>query len=283
MGQAGQGKSTFVAKGIEAADQPAVWVNIDATDADPSRFLMNLTLAFQDRWATLDFKAVTNNLGTPVSPEKAPIIYHLWAQTFWENVPAEVRLVLDALEIVPKTSLTYQIIEALIHTAPESVQITLISRTRPPLKIERQKLDNKALVFDNESVAFNITETADFLRRTHQLNLNNEVIDYIHTYTEGWVVGIIFIAQWLRRKKVDHREVDLKKRLSQAVPRDIYTYIAEEVFNALSHADRQFLLQTAFLESFEPEFVGKILKIDNSTIMLKRLALAHEDRAFPFS
>ncbi len=170
VGQAGQGKSTFVAKGIEAADQPAVWVNIDATDADPSRFLMNLTLAFQDRWATLDFKAVTNNLGTPVSPEKAPIIYHLWAQTFWENVPAEVRLVLDALEIVPKTSLTYQIIEALIHTAPESVQITLISRTRPPLKIERQKLDNKALVFDNESVAFNITETADFLRRTHQLN-----------------------------------------------------------------------------------------------------------------
>ncbi len=96
-------------------------------------------------------------------------------------------------------------------------------------------------------------------------------------------MGIIFIAQWLRRKKVDHREVDLKKRLSQAVPRDIYTYIAEEVFNALSHADRQFLLQTAFLESFEPEFVGKILKIDNSTIMLKRLALAHEDRAFPFS
>ena len=272
VGQAGQGKSTLVAKVVEVIEYPTVWINVDPTDSDPPSFLIGLMTAFTNNWGGLDFATLLNNLGTRVSSEKAQMIYTLWARGFWQVVPGRVRIVLDALEQVPKESQTYLLIDALVHCAPSTARFVLVSRTRPPLKVERSIIDSKAFVIENHELAFSANEIASFLGHHPLLSLDDELVGFISTYTEGWPVGVILIAQWLGRDKTHSRIAQLQKRLRKAAPRTIYTYFAEEVFNSLDPDDRQFLIKTAFLDTLEPTLINTLLGIDHSVPVLQRLA-----------
>lgn len=272
VGQAGQGKSTLVAQVAEVIEYPTVWINIDPTDSDPPSFLIGLMTAFKNKWEDLDFTALLNNLETRVSPEKAQVIYMLWARDFWRVVPGSVRIVLDALEQVPKGSQTYPLIDALIQSAASTARFVLVSRTRPPLKVERSKLDNKAFLIENRELAFSATEIASFIELLSPLSLDDELVGFITAYTEGWPVGVILIAQWLGRDTTPSRIEQLQERLKKTAPRAIYTYFAEEVFHSLDPEDRQFLIKTAFLDTLEPELINRLLGIDHSVSVLQRLA-----------
>jgi ATP/maltotriose-dependent transcriptional regulator MalT len=152
VGQAGQGKSTLVAKVVETIEYPTIWNNVDPSDSDPPSFLIGLSAAFTNKWDGLNFEPLLNNLGTRVSAEKAQVVYVLWARNFWQIVPDKVRIVLDALEQVPEESQTYLLIDALIQYAPSTARFVLVSRNRPPLKVEKLKIDGKA--FDSRSTVY---------------------------------------------------------------------------------------------------------------------------------
>ena len=272
VGQAGQGKSTLVAKAVEVIDYPTVWVNVDPADSDPPSFLIGLMAAFKNKWDGVNFAPILNHLGTRVSAEKAQAVYVVWARNFWQVVPGRVRIVLDALEQVPEKSLTYLLIDALIQYAPSTARFVLVSRNRPPLRVERLKIDGKAFVIENEAMAFSSSEIASFLGDYPLLSVDDELISLISTYTEGWLVGIIIIAQWLSRDKRFSRIAQLKERLKNGAPREIYTYFAEEVFNSLDSEERQFMIKTAFLETLEPELINTLLNMDNGATVLQQLA-----------
>jgi LuxR family maltose regulon positive regulatory protein len=272
VGQAGQGKSTLIAKAITSATRPAVWVNLDPFDADPASFMTSLITAFQDNWASLDFTPVINDLSTPVSDSKRQTIYFSWSVAFWQLAPSPVRLVLDVLEQIPDGSHTYLLIDALVRSAPKSVQFCLISRRRPPLKIERLKLEHRAVVFENDILALNLEETASFLRQTHLPTLSDDVINYIHAYTEGWLVGILILAHWLSGKQRHIQLKDLEVLFSRSVPSEIFNYFAEEVFDAFTQSDQQFLIQTAVLDVLDPVLIDKLLDMDGSAAKLQRLS-----------
>lgn len=272
VGQAGQGKSTLAAKAVYSATRPAVWVNLDPFDADPASFMASLISAFQDRWATLDFSPVVNDLSTSVRPATWQALYFSWSAAFWQIAPSPVRLVLDVLDQVPDDSETYQLIDALIHSAPRSVQFCLISRRRPPLKIERLKLAHRAVVFENDMLALNLEETATFLRQAHLPSVADDVVGYIHAYTEGWLVGVLIIAQWLGSKQQRIALADLEALFGRSVPSEIFNYFAEEVFGAFTASDRQFLIHTAFLDVLDPALIDRLLKMDGSAARLQRLS-----------
>lgn len=272
VGQAGQGKSTLAAKAIHSSSRPAIWVNLDPFDADPASFMASLITAFLDRWASLDFSPVINDLSTSVRPSTWQALYFSWSAAFWQIAPSPVRLVLDVLDQIPDDSDTYPLIDALIRSAPRSVQFCLISRRRPPLKIERLKLAHRAVVFENDMLAFNPEETASFLRQTYLPSVTDDVADYIHTYTEGWLVGVLIIAQWLGGKQQRIALTDLEALFGRSVPGEIFNYFAEEVFDAFSASDRQFLIQTAFLDVLDPALIDHLLKVDGSAARLQRLS-----------
>jgi LuxR family maltose regulon positive regulatory protein len=272
VGQAGQGKSTLVAKVVEVIEYPTVWVNVDPSDSDPPSFLIDLMAAFKNKWDRLDFSPLLNNLGTRVSAENAQAVYVLWARNFWQVAPDTVRIVLDALEQVPEKSQTYLLIEALIQYAPSSARFVLVSRIRPPLKVERLIIDGKAFVIENAAMAFSSDEIALFLEHYPLFSFDDELVSLISTYTEGWLVGIIIIAQWLSRDSSHSRIAQLQEQLKNGAPREIITYFAEEVFNSLDSEERQFLIKTAFLETLEPALINTLLNIDHSAAILQRLA-----------
>ena len=272
LGQAGQGKSTLAAKYAQSIRKETIWINIDTSDSDPINFMLLLISAYQNRWPELDFRTITNNLSTHESAAKIEILYSIWAQSFWQIVPDRTVIVLDALEQISFESPTFLLIEALIHHSPSKIQFVLVSRKRPPLRVERLKVDKSADTIANEDLAFTLNETGTFFRNTYHLNFPGDLIEEIQRFTAGWISGVIIFGQWLAKKGVIPTSLFLDKKMEMIVPREFYEYFSEEVFLALDELKQDFLVKTAFLEVLEPKLANALLQIGNSSVLLDAMA-----------
>ncbi len=272
VGQAGQGKSTLAACYARLTGRPKAWINIDPADEDPISFMLALIGAVKAGNSGTDFNRLESNLAAYTKAARKDNLFSAWARLFWQIAPPNGLIVLDGLERISFESPTFQLIQEIVRWAPPKSKFLMASRKRPPLKLQKMKIANQALVIDNRQLAFRESETRAFLESAYNLTLEDNILKQIQSVTEGWISGVIIFAQWLARSQSRAGRELFQSKLEWTVVQELYAFFSEEVFQSIDRQMQDFLIKTAFLETLEPACIDAVLGTDDAAVVLARLS-----------
>lgn len=270
-GQAAQGKSTLVAHWLRERPQPTAWVCLDPSHSDPAVFCDLLTLAFRaaGQGHLLSDTGPQRSLAAGDNARLAACRQRL--DPLWRHLPLPLNLVLDGLDPVLPAADGLALIEWLIDDLPAGLRLFLISRQMPPLRLQRLKVRQKALVLTNEELAFTADEIKAFFNRIRAIDLGDALIDRIARLTGGWAGALVLIGQWLARQPPALWASALADGLPPDVLREAFRYFAEEVLAFQPPDVQSFMMRAAVLDIMEPAMVADLTGATDSQSRLQEL------------
>ena len=274
--EAGYGKSTALSELSEMV-KPLVWYQVNEEDNDPFVFLLQLCHAFLQAIPDLPdlplhFLETWDGSQGPL-PWRAVIDQVINALSAHLDKPT--LLVLDDAHIVTESGEVAHIIDRLIGLAPAQLHVLLSGRpviTLPTLS--RWRSQGEELVIDQSMLTFNSMEIASLFTTHYGLELSNDDVDALLTYTEGWAIALQLIWQSIRTFSTSTIEFPLRWQTDSL--ESLFEMLAREVFDRQPADIRDFLLITSTLRDLRPEACDALRiaagsQIANSTSMLAYL------------
>lgn len=260
-GQAAQGKSTLAAN-IARLDGPTgVWMHLDASDSDPVNFFRLLVQALKTARPGLDVSPYLKTPGISLGPQSGPDRIVEQAGIFIQSVMAKapVRLVLDGLDGLAENSDSLSLVRRIHDVIFPPSGMVLVSRGRPPLALENQRMRQEMLVLDNAALAFSNEEITRFFLELHGLRLTPGQATRIQQITDGWTGGLVLVWETLSQIREDQRLPFIDSNLSAAMRGDRLTYFSEAVFSGLDAPTRHFLVHSAIFDTIVPQSIARYL------------------------
>ena len=284
---AGYGKSTAL---IELAREISslIWYQVYEDDNDPLVFLLHLChaseralpgifslpLAALDTWdgtqGPLHWREVVDDfINCLSSGSEQPILF-----------------VLDDAHLVTENGEVVHILDRLIARAPAKLHILLSGRLPVTLPtLSRLRAQGDVLYLDQAMLLFNGAEAAALFTNQYGIELSNDEVDALITYTEGWAIALQLIWQSIRNQSLStiefpkHLLVEKKLLDQQAASWNSGSYsldvlfdiLAREVFERQPADIRDFLLVTATLRELVPEACDTLCNASDSRAMLAYL------------
>ncbi|PCI34252.1 MAG: hypothetical protein COB54_00190 [Alphaproteobacteria bacterium] len=263
---AGFGKTTFMASLFQAFGEQGAcraWISLDADEKNEIRFLKYLTTALNNDGiintddAEIILESQTHNRTSRVM---TALINEM------ANNDRHIILFLDDYHLVDGPDVS-AIVDYLLSHAPANFRMIISSRTKPSLPLSSLRARNDLQEITDNHLRFSVTETRDFLRVAHHLNLTDKLITAVQSKTEGWVVGLQLVSLILKDK--GHQN-DLLQVISSDF-RDIMDYLADDVFALQSQEIKTFLVQSSVLDRMNAQVCNRIMGIENSREILEQL------------
>ncbi len=263
---AGFGKTTFITSLFHGfGDQNAcrAWISLDADERNEFRFLKYLVTALShDGTLCTDEAAII--LESQTLNRTSRVMTALINEM--THIDRQIILFLDDYHLVDGREAGF-IVDYLLSHAPANFRLVISSRTRPSLPISSLKAQNELQEITDYHLRFSVTETREFLRIAHQLNLTDKLITGLQTKTEGWIAGLQLVSLILKDKR--HNK-DLMQVISGNF-RDIMDYLAADVFALQSEENQSFLLKSSVLDRMNAEVCNWMLDIHNSREIFENL------------
>jgi LuxR family maltose regulon positive regulatory protein len=261
---AGYGKSTLTAQWLAQLEMPGIWVSLDDSDDDLRSFILRVVTAL--RANGLEFGGATEKLLSGLGlPSPDTIVRQLSADL--AAIGQECVLVLDDFESVSSPEIR-QVMNLLLEHAPASMQIVLISRTDPPLRLARFRANGDLLEIREQHLAFSLAESMQFYNERFELELTLEVVQRLHESTEGWVAGLqlIGVAYHAAPQSRDREPFELQQKNARIADE----YLWDEIFQRQPDDIRAFLLRTSILDRFIAGLCNAVTGQSNSEEMIRR-------------
>lgn len=249
---AGYGKSTALAE-LAAEVQP-VWYQVSDEDNDPLVFLLHLLYAA---------KAVL-----PESPN-LPISYlESWdgaqgilpwrgildqfINTLTDHPDKQLLFIFDDVHAVLESGEVPHILDRFIGRAPANVHVLLSGRPDLSLPtLSRWRSQGEVLTFDQHHLTFTAQEISSLFSNQYRLELTNEEVDSLLTYTEGWAIALQLIWQSIRNQTSSALEFPLHWQADSL--ESLFDVLTQEVFSRHPADIREFLLITSTLRDLNPD------------------------------
>ncbi|MBO9539336.1 tetratricopeptide repeat protein [bacterium] len=260
----GYGKSTTVADYVRQSGARSCWINLDAYDADLSTFLHYLIGGATAAWPGATSQARELLAASADPTPLVPSLMGLFAEELGERDEAPFILVLDDFHLVHGTEGVVQAIEALIGYLPENVQLILISRAQPPLRLPQLKVRQQLVELGIPDLRFSPREVETLVRSVSGRAIAEADARTLFESTEGWAAGLIMAAQ----------QSDLLTRPHEGTP-SLFDYLAQEVFAELAPDRQDFLLKTALLPVVEPGICASALGLVGAEETIQALRRAN--------
>ncbi|NLY38217.1 MAG: hypothetical protein GX044_02825, partial [Firmicutes bacterium] len=142
------------------------------------------------------------------------------------------------------------------------VHLIILTRVDPPLNLSALRVKDQVIHIQSEELHFNYDESAEFLRRNINTDLDEDTINDLYQKTEGWIAGLQLAALSLRNRK---GPVALPFNEEN---RFIINYLMEQIYSQLSDSLRGFLLRTAILNRFTGELTEVVTGCKGSSEFL---------------
>jgi len=255
------------------------WVSVDADDNDPGRLVAALTasLGVDPGDPAGSGLELTGGGVEPGGVRRAVValVNRLAA------VAEPVVFVLDELEAVTEASV-YEEIGVLVERAPANVHLVLLTRHDPRLALARLRVRGLLVERGVPELRFSEAEVAALLNGRLGLRLAADAVTWIYERTEGWPVGVRLLAASLE-------SADPAGALARlpAGNRQIFDFLAEEVFDRQPPAVRRFLVQTSVLSMLTVTTSAAVSGIQNAAELLHGLdrrglfVMEHEGESEP--
>jgi LuxR family transcriptional regulator, maltose regulon positive regulatory protein len=246
VGPAGFGKTTLLAQAyrqftVEGA--PAIWLECNEHDADPSQFLHSLYQAGGGAGANMtDPEFNTSDFGQRVA-----------------ELGANVCLCIDALEHVIATD-TEPLLERLVASLPQRARVLLASRQLPNAWFLERELQGLAATIQANDLRLTRPELAELLKERFTM----EQVGQVATLTEGWPVA----AQLTRLRGQDGSSVaEMLERLAHE-GLGVFEYLAHKVLEVVSPDQREFLRVTSVLSAITPTLANALMQRDDGYALM---------------
>lgn len=232
---AGAGKTTLIASYLQARGQPALWYQLDSTDADVSSFMYFLRrTAIKHR---ADSSVALPEL--PMNPgDWAPYARRLFRLIF-QRYQGELLIVLDNHEAIPPHSGLHALLAFALEEVPRQGKLVFVSRGEPPAVFARARANNLLGLMGADELRLSADECRQ-LALVRRAELSPEDVDRIFQASAGWVTGAILMLEYARPAK------RLGRSAFQNDGGVLYDYVALEVFSGFDDRTRKFLLDVCW-------------------------------------
>lgn len=252
---AGSGKTTLLSEW--GRRRPVAWLSLDRGDNDPIRFWLYFTAALKRVNPELG-KGASQRLQSPQPPPLEKMLTVLINETAaQENNEAEgpYTIILDDYHIIEAAPI-HESLAFLLDHLPRCLHLVLATRADPPLPLARLRGQGNLNEIRAADLRFTVEETAVFLTKVMNIDLEANDVAALHHRTEGWIAGIQLAALSMQGRDDARRFV----RAFVGSNRYIMDYLVEEVFKQQPAGTRTFLLHTSILERFCADLCDALLK-----------------------
>ncbi|MFD7874703.1 BTAD domain-containing putative transcriptional regulator [Streptomyces sp. NPDC059766] len=227
---AGAGKTTAVALAVGELDRPVAWLSLDGTEQAAGRLLVYLEAAVESAVPS-EADVATDALSSSLHIGEAA---GLLAESLQGS---RLVLVCDNVERIAPDDTCIVVLSSFARYLPSGVNLVLISRV--DVRLDPGSTSERDRVGDlvESDLGFDVQEASAALRTVGHVDVNPA---QAVAATGGWVTGVLFEG-WRHARPC---ELD---------PASLRSYVAANVFNSLSPAERTFLLQTSLLEEVTVE------------------------------
>ena len=230
---AGYGKTTLLAQSLPGLDMPWVWCGCDER-LDPAALIAHLTAGIGERFA-----------GFGAGMGQLPFLEELvlaFSNEIATAVPEPFALILDDVHRLPDGS--QQALGFALHDLPPSVRVAISARRGVP-QVTAGFDPAGSVTIAEQDLAFGREECAAIVRRADPSLAEAEVASLVD-HAGGWVAALVLAARSRTRSSGD-----LPRR-------EMYAFLAREVFESQDPAVREFLLDVSVLERFSPVLAEEI-------------------------
>jgi LuxR family maltose regulon positive regulatory protein len=261
---AGYGKSTLVAQWLADLALPSAWATLEAGDNDPHAFFGLIVAALHsiDRGLAPATAALLNDgeLG------HADAIVHQLVEELSATTRSFV-LVLDDYHTIEEPAI-HQAMDILAQHLPLTMQLVLISRTRPPLRLARLHVSGELLELGRSDLQFTTAEALKFYQDYLGLDLMPSQVLLLQERVEGWVTGLQLVGFALRGRPRELVERFVEEFVGNADFGDRYLW--EEVLQRQPDDVQSFLLRTSVLDRFTAELCDAVTEHQDGDDMIRR-------------
>jgi len=262
----GSGKTTVVTDFAAEADVPVCWYTMSASDKDIRLLLEGLITAFNQKFPQIG-QAIIPVLESSVQPEKqANRIIDTLNHEISLNIPEYILFVIEDFHTLEDEDTAQGIISYLIQMSPENCHFIVTSRNPVTLSVlSKLGMQQQVMRIDAHHFAFSAEEIKDLFITAFTSVISDEQAEIMLEETKGWVPALLLQAV--------SGNTTFKKEMQHLSREDLYTYLAEEVYQSQPAKTQEFLINTAILDELEPEFCDALLDFRNSASILEELYL----------
>lgn len=273
----GFGKTTLLTQWLaELGVSPAIgpsriaWLTLDESDTDIRQFLSDLvdSLARGDATTFAEAHALLGT-GRPVATEVllASVINELEIQE-----PTVIALDDFHRAVSPDV---HQAVAFLLENLPPQVVVAMTTRADPRLPLARMRTRGELVELRADDLRFTAEESGRFLRVVMNVDLDPAQVGVLEAKTEGWVAGLQLAALSVRSRALSGDAVDDFIRDFRGSHRFILDYLVEEVLDAQTIEDREFLLVTSVLDHMTGPLCDMVTDATGGQSQLERLEAAN--------
>jgi LuxR family transcriptional regulator, maltose regulon positive regulatory protein len=247
-GPPGAGKTVLASAWVERRTQPeaVAWLSVDGSETSPGQFWRAVLDAVQvSGKSELTALAARLLLGEHTFlPELANAL---------DALPAPLVLILDDYHELRATEVNEQL-DLLLHHAPEKLRLVIISRTDPPLSLNRLNVEGQLTEIRTPDLAFTVPEAA-MMFELAGLKLSPDQVFALHERTEGWAAGLRLAALSLEGQDDNDELV----RTFAGDDGSVADYFVEQVLHHVTPELRAFMLKTSVVDLITPGLVDALL------------------------
>ena len=238
---AGFGKSTLVSGWLERSQLQYAWVALNEDYDDPRMFLAHLIASVQN---------TVHDFGESLQPllqtEPLPPIGYLATELKNEFSRYNLVLVLDDLHLISNEDV-FKIINLLLNPPLEHLQLCIISRIAPALRLTKLRLENEVIEIGVEKLRMTPAEMDYFLDASSVVHIKQPVRALIRERSEGWVAGLRLFKLQLALGKSDGL-----LNMDGPVGSLFEDYFLEEILSGFDDICLDTLIAMSVPESFTP-------------------------------
>lgn len=262
---AGYGKTVLLLQFASSVSRPVVWYQVDAFDNDLAVFIQYLVAGIRKHKPGFGAEALelAEKTQNPARDTRK-IITSLAGELETLSDPGLLLVLDDYHEIADPV--IHGFIEELLEFAPAGIHTAIGSRSRPPLRIAKLRLEGGVAEVTEDDLRLTSDEISGLLSAQVGHDVSLDAAHQVEQETLGWPAAARLAGISMRTKE------PMKGAASPRGRKDIYEYLATEVFDALSNQEREFLESTSVLDVATPAQCNRLLGRRDSRAVLQSLA-----------
>lgn len=259
---AGFGKTTLVSEWVGELERATAWLSLDERDNDLIRFLTYFIHALQTIAPTIGEGLLAVLQSHQVASTESLLTVLLnEISTISDNFV----LILEDYHVIDATPID-NALSFLVENQPPQMLLVITTRDDPHLSLNRLRARGQLTEVRSHDLRFTLSETAEFLNQTMNLDVSAEDIAILETRTEGWIAVLQLAAISLQ----GHQNTTRFIQSFTGSHHFVLDYLLEEVLQQQSEDIQKFLLYTSVLSRMCGELCDAIMpdsKTDGQTML----------------
>lgn len=261
IASAGYGKSCLISNYIKNTKKTFFWYSFNEADSDLIFFISHLVNGL---------KLVVPNLKEDslelILSSKSPInsllnIVGILIEDLSLQITDRFTIVFDDYQLLKETESVDKVLEYFIEYLPENIQLILLSRTYPNLKLPQLRVKQEILEITGNDLKFSKDEVKNIISNTLPEYLEESELDILYSKTDGWIGIIILLIQAYKSNAL--KKENLFNTIDKNLP--IFDYLAQEIFELQSDDVKNFMLNISLLPKINKEIcqyieLGNVIK-----------------------